>query len=146
MVLRAAWRLAWMFRYLRAEARGTSDAFEAIVLLDRAYFARISGEQNWTLNEVAKAEAIAERVDWNGLAGDERIWLLLFAEALAESDHEKAHFYLACSNGLDRIRSPLHLFAFDRPVEPFAAYAEGSSRLRKRSGSRRRAPQGVGYL
>jgi DNA-binding CsgD family transcriptional regulator len=118
------------FRYLRgAERVAPSGAFEAIVLLDRAYFARISGEQNWALNEVAKAEAIAERVDWNALGGDERIGLLLLAEALADSNHEKAHFYLARYKGLDRIRSPLHLFAFDHRVEAFAAYAEGAIKV-----------------
>lgn len=117
------------FRYLRAaEHVAPSSVFEAILLLDRAYFARISGEANWMENEVAKAEAIAERVDWNAQSGDERVGLLLLAEAFAEINIEKAHFYLARYKGLDHIRSPLHLFAFDHRIEALAAYAEGTVR------------------
>lgn len=119
------------FRYLRAAERTKpSEAFEAIVLLDRAYFARIVGESNWALNEVAKAEAIAERIDWNELAGDERIGLLLLAEAMVEINPEKARFYLARYKGLDRMRSPAHLFAFDKRCDAFAAYTEGFIRLK----------------
>jgi len=44
------------FRYLRlAERAIPSDAYAAILLLDRAHFARIVGEQNWALDEIAKA-------------------------------------------------------------------------------------------
>lgn len=114
------------FRYLRAAERATpSAAFEAIVLLDRAYFARVVGEENWALNEIAKAESVAEHVDWNAYSGEERIGLLLLAEALAQIEPEKARFYLARYRGLDRIRSPLHLFAFDHRIEAYASYAEG---------------------
>jgi DNA-binding CsgD family transcriptional regulator len=119
------------FRYLRAAERSKpSMAYEAILLLDRAYFARIIGEPNWSRDEVAKADAIAEGIDWNELPGEERIGLLLMAEAMAESNPEKAHFYLARYKGLGRIRSPLHLFAFDRRCDAFAAYAEGVAKLK----------------
>lgn len=114
------------FRYLRlAERVIPSDAFRAILLLDRAHFARIVGEQNWALDEIAKAENIAETVDWQNLAGEERIGLLLLAEATAPIDRERARYYMARYKGLDKIRSPLHLFAFDHRLEAFAAYAEG---------------------
>lgn len=119
------------FRYLRsAERKQVSDAFEAMVLADRAYFARIVGEHNWAANEVAKAEAIADRVDWNEYAADERVALLMLAEAMVEYNTEKAHFYLARYKGLDRIRSAVHLFAFDQRCEAFAAYCEGLVKLR----------------
>jgi DNA-binding CsgD family transcriptional regulator len=114
------------FRYLRAAERTTpNDAFKVILLLDRAYFARIIGEATWALDEVAKAENVADRVDWNAIAGDERVGLLLLADAMAEIDKERARFYLARYRRLDRIRSPLALFAFDHRLEAFEAYAEG---------------------
>jgi DNA-binding CsgD family transcriptional regulator len=119
------------FRYLRAAERtNPSPAFEAIVLLDRAYFARIVDEKNWACNEVAKAETVCDRLDWNELRGDERVGLLLMAEAIVEYSPEKAHYYLARYKGLDRMRSPVQLFAFDQRCEALAAYAEGFVKLK----------------
>lgn len=114
------------FRYLRmAERVAPSEAFKTIVQLDRAHFARFIGERNWWLDEIASAEAAAERIDWNGTNGDERIALLLLAESFAEIDAERSRFYLARFSGLDKIRSPLHLFAFDQRLDAMAAYARG---------------------
>lgn len=118
------------FRYFRAaEHRIPSDSFEVMLLLDRAHFARIVGEQNWALDEVAKAESIAERIDWNALAGEERVVLLQLARATSPIDAERGRYYLARYKGLDRIRSPLHLFAFDHRLEAYTAYTEGIVRL-----------------
>ncbi len=119
------------FRYLRAAERTRpSPAFEAIVLLDRAYFARILGEKNWACNEVAKAEVLFDRIDWNEVPGDERVGLLLMAEAIVEYNPEKAHYFLARYGALDKMRSPVTLFAFDQRCEALAAYCEGFVRLK----------------
>jgi pentatricopeptide repeat protein len=119
------------FRYLRAAERTKpSAAFEAIVLLDRAYFARIVGEKNWAANEVEKAELLFDRIDWHEVPGDERIGLLLMAEAIVEYNQEKAHFFLARYKGLDKMRAPAMLFAFDHRIDAFAAYSEGFVRLK----------------
>ncbi|HVR46169.1 MAG TPA: LuxR C-terminal-related transcriptional regulator [Candidatus Binatia bacterium] len=119
------------FRYLRAAERTRpSPAFEAIVLLDRAYFARIVGETNWACNEVEKAEVLFDRIDWSEAPGDERVGLLLMAEAIVEHNPEKAHYFLARYKGLDKMRSPVSLFAFDQRCEALAAYAEGYVRLK----------------
>src|SRR5579863_1543270 len=54
------------FRYLRAAERTKpSPVFEAILSLDRAYFARIVGETNWACDELAKAEVLFDQIDWN---------------------------------------------------------------------------------
>ena len=42
---------------------------------------------------------------------------------------ERGRFYLARYKGLDKIRSPLLLFAFDHRLEAYAAYTEGIVRL-----------------
>lgn len=118
------------FRYLRsAEHRIPNEAFEVMLLLDRAHFARIVGEPNWALDEVAKAEKIAERIDWNVLPGEERLALLQLARATAPIDAERGRFYLARYKGLDKIRSPLLLVAFDHRLEAYATYTEGIVRL-----------------
>lgn len=118
------------FRYLRAAEHAVpSDAFALILLLDRAYFARIVGEQNWASNELARAEALAERIDWHTLQGEERMGLLLLARAAAPLDAERARYYLARYKGLDKVRSPLHLIAFDQRMEAYAAYTEGVVKL-----------------
>lgn len=114
------------FRYLRmAEQVAPTEAFKAIVQLDRAHFARFIGERNWSLDELASAEAAAEQIDWNATTGDERVGLLLLAESFSETDTERARFYLARFAGLDKIRSPAQLFAFDHRLDAIAAYARG---------------------
>ena len=114
------------FRYLRmAEFVAPSDAYRVILGLDRAHFATIIGEKHWAQDEVAKAEALADSVNWNAQQGDERLGLLLLAEIVAHGNPEKARIYLARYNGLDRMRSPLYLFAFDHRTEAYAAYVEG---------------------
>jgi len=118
------------FRYLRAAEQSVpSAAFKTILLLDRSYFARIVGEPNWALDEITKAEAIAESVDWSVLPGEERVGLLLLALATSSLDAERGRYYLARYKALDKIRSPLLLFAFDRRMEAMAAYTEGVVRL-----------------
>jgi len=118
------------FRYLRmAECVAPSDAFKTIVLLDRARFARLVGERTWAENEVAMAESLADDVDWNATTGDERVALLLLAESFAETNREKSRFFLARYSGLDKIRSPLHLFAFDHRLEAMAANVSGIVQL-----------------
>lgn len=122
------------FRYLRSAERSVpSEAFAVVLLLDRAYFARIVGEQNWSLDEIAKAESLAERIDWNALPGEERMALLLLARATAPLEAERARYYLARYKGLDKVRSPLHLFAFDQRMEGYAAYSEGVVKLAARN-------------
>lgn len=114
------------FRYLRmAEQVAPTSAFKAIVQLDRGHFARFVGERNWWLDEIASAEAAAEQIDWNATSGDERVGLLLLAESFSEIDAEKARFYLARFAGLDKMRSPAQLFAFDHRLDAMAAYAKG---------------------
>jgi DNA-binding CsgD family transcriptional regulator len=113
-------------RYLRmADAVAATPAFKTILLLDRARFAKVVGERNWAQNELSLAEAIADILDWNACAGDERIALLLLAESFADANQEKARFYLSRYAALDKIRSPLHLFAFDHRLEAIAAYVTG---------------------
>ena len=121
------------FRYLRlAEKVVPSRAFGVILMLDRWYFARIMGEKNWATDEIAKAEETAEDVDWNALPGDERVGLLMLAMATSQIDPERGRYYLARYKGLEKIRSPLALFALDHRLEAMTHHAEGVVRLAAR--------------
>lgn len=75
-----------------------------MVLLDRAYFARCSGEAQWAMHELAHAEDISESIDWNACQSEERVALLLFAELFSEVDSDKAAYYIGRYNNLDKLR------------------------------------------
>ncbi|MBV8364066.1 MAG: helix-turn-helix transcriptional regulator [Candidatus Eremiobacteraeota bacterium] len=114
------------FRYLRhAQEVAPDAAWRAMVHLDRGYFARTIGETQWSLNELAQAEEIAEPVEWANCQSEERIALLLFAELFAAVDKEKAAFYIARYNALGKLASPLLHFAHDNRLAALAAYATG---------------------
>lgn len=118
------------FRYLRAAERVvSSEAFEVILLLDRAYFARMVGEENWALNEIAKAEALAERIDWHACRGEERVALLLLVRATTAIDAQRARYYFARYKALERLRSPVQVSVLDEPMKGRAVYAEAMVKL-----------------
>ena len=82
------------FRFLReaatlAEALGSAP-LRAIVMLDRAQFARNAGEEHWCANETAAANELLRDVDWLHARIDERAALPLLAEVLAPADAEGA--------------------------------------------------------
>jgi len=82
------------FRYLReasalAETLGSAP-LRAIVMLDRAQFARNAGEEHWCANETAAASELLRDVDWPHARAEERSALPLLAEVLAPSDPEGA--------------------------------------------------------
>lgn len=97
------------FRYLReasaiAETLPDGKAWRTMIMLDRAYFAQNSGEHQWAANELAAAEDLARLVDWNASDAESRATLMLFAELFAQSDTEKASFYMARFHSLDPMR------------------------------------------
>jgi DNA-binding CsgD family transcriptional regulator len=82
------------FRYLReaatlAETLGSAP-LRAIVMLDRAQFARNAGEEHWCANETAAASELLRDVDWPHARIEERSALPLFAEVLAPADPQGA--------------------------------------------------------
>jgi len=82
------------FRYLReaaalAENIGSAP-LRAIVMLDRAQFARNAGEEHWCANETAAASELLREVDWLHAGIEERSALPLLAEVLAPADPEGA--------------------------------------------------------
>ncbi|HEX8806017.1 MAG TPA: LuxR C-terminal-related transcriptional regulator [Candidatus Aquilonibacter sp.] len=103
------------FRYLRdagALAESLANApLRAIILLDRAEFARNAGEEQWCANELAAAIDLLRDVDWPHTSGYERSVLPLFAEVLAPTDAQSAAAAIARHSALTNSRDPVVLAA-----------------------------------
>ncbi len=103
------------FRYLRdagalAESLGNLP-LRAIILLDRAQFARNAREEHWCANEVAAAIDVLRDVDWPHTSAYERSVLPLLAEVLAPTDAPSAAAALARYSALTQSRDPIVLAA-----------------------------------
>jgi DNA-binding CsgD family transcriptional regulator len=99
------------FRYLReagtlAESLG-NQPLRAIVLLDRAQFARNAGEEHWCANELAAALDLLHEVDWPHTSAYERTVLPLLAEVMAPTDAQSAAAALARHSALTNTRDPI---------------------------------------
>jgi DNA-binding CsgD family transcriptional regulator len=113
-------------RYLRlAQHVNVKSVWQAILYLDRAYFAAIVGEQQWAANEFFAAEEIVERVDWDECGGEERVALLLMAELATLHAPKRAPFYIARFKDLGKLRSNVQHLAFDDRLRAMEAYAAG---------------------
>lgn len=117
-------------RYLRlAQRLNIGSVWRVILYLDRSFFASVVGEQQWSLNEFSAAEDVADTITWEETAGDERIALLLLAEAAARHAPKRAPFYIARFNHLGKLRNQLQHFTFDDRLKAMAAYTAGVVKL-----------------
>ncbi|MGC2131332.1 MAG: LuxR C-terminal-related transcriptional regulator [Candidatus Aquilonibacter sp.] len=103
------------FRYLReagtiAESLGSAP-LRAIVMLDRAQFARNAREEHWSANESAAATDLLRDADWQRTSAGERAVLPLLAEVLAVSDPESAAAAIARYTTLNGASDPIALAA-----------------------------------
>ena len=113
-------------RYLRlAQRLDIGSAWRVILYLDRSFFASVFGEHQWTSNEFSAAQDLADTIAWEETAGDERVGLLLLAEAAAKLAPKSAPFYIARFNDLGKLRNQLQHFTFDDRLKAMAAYASG---------------------
>lgn len=117
-------------RYLRLAQRANIHmAWRVIPHLDRSFFASVVGEQQWSLNEFSAAEELADTIAWDETAGEERIALLLLAEAAARHAPKRAPFYIARFNNLGKMRNQLQHLTFDNRLKGMAAYVSGIVKL-----------------
>jgi DNA-binding CsgD family transcriptional regulator len=113
-------------RYLRlADHVAPGPVWQAMLFLDRSYFASIVGEEQWAANEFSAAEDVAERITWEETSGEERVALLLLAELASVHAPKRAPYYLARFNDLGRLRAHLQHLAFDDRLSAMAAYVGG---------------------
>lgn len=118
------------FRYLRlAQEVSVGKVWRAILHLDRAFFAAIVGEQQWSANEFASAEDLAQGISWEETSGEERVALLLLAELATLHAPKRALFYIARFNHLGKLRTNIQHFAFDDRLQGIAGYSTGIVKL-----------------
>ena len=114
------------FRHLKASFLTIEDpAWRTMALLDRAYLARCINEPRWSRQELAEAEELASRVNWQATHGEERMALLLLAELFSGIDAGKAADYLRQYNDLGEIDWPLMHFKYDERPRALADYSRG---------------------
>lgn len=117
-------------RYLRqAQHLAVKPVWQAILFLDRSYFAAIVGEEQWAANEFSAAEDIVEQINWEECGGEERIALLLMAELATRHAPKRAPFYIAQFRNLGKLRSNIQHLAFDERLRAMEAYAAGIVKL-----------------
>jgi DNA-binding CsgD family transcriptional regulator len=117
-------------RYLRlAQRLDIGSVWRVMLYLDRSFFAFVVGEHQWSFNEFSAAEDLADGITWEETTGDERVALLLLAEAAARHAPKRAPFYIARFNHLDKLRNQLQHFTFDDRLKAMAAYTSGIVKL-----------------
>lgn len=117
-------------RYLRLAQRvDAGKVWRVIPYLDRSFFAAVVGEPQWSLNEFQAAEELADTIAWDETTGDERVALLLLAEAAARHAPKRAPYYIARFNNLGKLTNQLQHFTFGDRLKAMAAYASGVVKL-----------------
>ena len=117
-------RAQWLF-HDAAEAAPT-PAWQAQAHLDRAYVARISKNDAWSLDELYEALRISQGVAWGETLGEERLTLVTLAVLLAPIDASEAQRYAAtyAMYGMENI-NPYLAASKDKRTVGFGKYTQG---------------------
>lgn len=84
------------FRLIKAAAEvAPTDSWRVVASCDRAYLAKNLGERRFAELELQEATDLADSIAWRGVAGEERIALLLLAELHAPADSSLALSFIA---------------------------------------------------
>jgi DNA-binding CsgD family transcriptional regulator len=86
-------RAQWLFKDSKDAA--PSAAWKAMAHVDRAYVARINGNEAWAAEELHDAHAIGRTVDWRSTRDEERMALVTLAVLLAPIDLGQAQRYVS---------------------------------------------------
>jgi DNA-binding CsgD family transcriptional regulator len=118
------------FRRLK-EALGAanSDAWRVAALTDRAYLAAALGERRWAAQELRDAHELASSLDWNAIAGEEKLALPVLAELFASRDPSVAINYVSTFANVDKNFPRILSSRRDRRVEALEAYSLGRVQL-----------------
>ena len=114
----------WAFKEARAIAPTTT--WRIMGHLDRAYVARMSGNEFWALEELAQADALAFEVPWESSFGEERQVLVTLAVLHAPGDAARAQRYATMYSrlGTENV-NPVFALNGDRRALAHARYAQG---------------------
>ncbi len=114
----------WAFKDARDHS--PSRPWSIMAHLDRAFVARISGNEPWALEEIAEADRLGQTVVWEATNGEERLALLTLAALIAPANASRAQRYASMFSriGSDTVHPSLAM-GFDRRARGFARYAQG---------------------
>jgi DNA-binding CsgD family transcriptional regulator len=114
----------WLLKDSKALA--ASDAWRLMAHLDRAYVARMNGNEHWAAEELATAHAIARTVEWSATHGEERQALVMLAVLFSPTDMAQAQHYVSLYMQLGRSNvDPTLALSNDRRATGFEKYALG---------------------
>ncbi|HTA39100.1 MAG TPA: hypothetical protein VK760_08500 [Candidatus Acidoferrales bacterium] len=114
----------WLLKDSKALA--SSDAWRLMAHLDRAYVARMNGNEHWAAEELAAAHAMARTVEWGSTHGEERWGLVMLAVLYAPTDMAQAQHYVSLYTQLGRSNvDPTLALAHDRRAVAHEKYALG---------------------
>ncbi len=111
--------------FRRAVEIAPTPALEVWAHADRAYLSCQLGEGAFARDELEHGAELAQRIDWNGIAGDDRAALLHLAKQTASVAPERAR---ALFESYRRIKTPLSatlLNKNDRRLRAHEAFADG---------------------
>jgi DNA-binding CsgD family transcriptional regulator len=114
----------WLLKDSKAFA--TTEPWKVMAHLDRAYIARMNGNEHWAADELLAADAIARTVEWSATFGEERQALVMLAVLFSPSDMAQAQHYVSQYTQLGRANiDPLLSLGRDRRAVAFEKYAQG---------------------
>ncbi|HKU68113.1 MAG TPA: LuxR C-terminal-related transcriptional regulator [Candidatus Baltobacteraceae bacterium] len=118
------------FRRLKqALAAAGSDAWRVAALTDRAYLAAALGERRWAAQELRDAHELASTIDWNGVAGEEKLALPVLAQLFAPRDASVAIGYVTTFGSVGKNFPRILSSRRDRRVQALEAYSLGKVQL-----------------
>ena len=117
-------RAQWLFKDSKALA--PTLAWQVIAHVDRAFVARMNGNEAWAAEELALAHTLAREVEWDSTHGEERQALVMLAELFASTDMAQAQGYVSTYGRLGRDSlDPTLAAAHDRRTVAYEKYAAG---------------------
>jgi DNA-binding CsgD family transcriptional regulator len=130
----------WAFKDARMLAPAAT--WRVLAHLDRSYVARISGNEFWSAEELAAADALAYDVRWGTTHGEERQLLVTLAVLHAPTDAPRAQRYASMYSeiGTENVNPALALHQ-DKRTTAFEKYALG--RIEQTLGRRDAAVAGL---
>jgi DNA-binding CsgD family transcriptional regulator len=101
-------------------------AWQAMAHIDRAYVARMNGNEAWAAEELALAHSLAGDVEWDQTHGEERQALVMLGELFAATDLAQAQHYMSTYNTLGKDSlDPTLAAAHDRRAVAYEKYSAG---------------------
>lgn len=86
-------RAQWLFKDSKDAA--PTDAWKVMAHVDRAFVARMNGNEAWAIEELHQAHALARGIDWQSTQNEERTALTTLAAMFAPVDMAQAQRYVS---------------------------------------------------